>query len=161
MLERFTQRARRVMVIATEEARDRRHEAVASAHLLMAILRDRDGLGAGILGRLQVNFASLRTDVERVLSEAPASTSHPEPGFSADLKAVLESAFEEQQRHGHTWIGTEHLLLGLLGPRSTMSGVLRAAGADLDDARRTLVQVLADAQERLRANRTPGWRPST
>jgi ATP-dependent Clp protease ATP-binding subunit ClpC len=158
MLERFTERARRVVVLATEEARSRRHEAVGPEHLLMGILRDGAGLAVGVLERLRVDLETLRTEVERVLSETPTSAMGGEPGFSAEFRAVLEATVEEQWRYGHNWVGTEHLLLGLLDARSTISRLLRTAGADLDEARRMTVQVVADAQETLRAIRTSNWR---
>jgi ATP-dependent Clp protease ATP-binding subunit ClpC len=158
MLERFTERARRVVALATEEARTRRHEAVGPEHLLMGILREGAGLGVGVLKRLGISLKTLRTDVERVLGETPASATSREPCFSTELKSVLMATVEEQRRHGHGWIGTEHLLLGLVDVRSTMSGFLRAAGVDLDEARRMTVQVLADAQAMGRAIRTFNWR---
>ena len=68
MLERFTERARRVMVLATEEARSRRHEAVGPEHLLLGILRDDGGLNVKVLERLRISPEALRTQVERVLS---------------------------------------------------------------------------------------------
>lgn len=149
MLERFTERARQAVVLGTEEARARRHAVVGPEHLLMGLLRDADGLGARMLERLQVSRESLRTEVERVLSDVPATAAGRDPRFSTELKAVFEATVEEQWRHGHHWVGTEHLLLGLLGPRSTVSPVLRAAGADLDAARRIAVQLFEDARQTL------------
>lgn len=142
MLERFTQRARRVVVLATEEARSRRHDAIGPEHLLMGILRDGAGLAVAVLRRLGVNPEVLRTEVDRILSEAPAPAIAAAPGFSSELKVVLEAAVEEQWRHHHNYIGTEHLFLGLLDVRSTMSEVLRSAGADLNAAREITLQLL-------------------
>jgi ATP-dependent Clp protease ATP-binding subunit ClpC len=139
MLDRFTERARRVVVLATEEARGRRHEAVAPEHLLLSILRDAAGLGVGVLGRLHVNVETLRAEVEHVLEAVPGTATNGDPNFSGELKSVLEAALEEQRRHGHNWLGTEHLILGLLSNRSTVSAMLRSAGADLDEARRMTV----------------------
>ena len=142
MLERFTQRARRVVVLATQEARSRQHETVGPAHLLMAILRDGAGLAVGVLRRLAVDTEILRTDVERVLGRTPASVLSGDPDFSAELKAVLAATIEEQWRHHHNWVGTEHLLLGLLDARSTVNDVLRGAGVDLDEARQMTLRLL-------------------
>jgi ATP-dependent Clp protease ATP-binding subunit ClpC len=121
--------------MATEEARSRAHESVSSEHLLMGILRDGEGLGVRVLERLQVNLESLRIEVERALNDIPASATNAEPSFGGELKNVLAAAVEEQRRHRHSYIGTEHLMLGLLSSRSPMSGVMRRAGADLDEAR--------------------------
>jgi ATP-dependent Clp protease ATP-binding subunit ClpC len=135
MLERFTERARRVVVLAIDEARNRRHAAVGPEHLLMGILRDRGGMAVKVLERLGVPPEALGVEVERLLSETPGSQASVEPVFSAELKGVLQAALGER-RHAHV-IGTEILLLGLLAhDGSEANRVLRAAGADLDEARR-------------------------
>jgi len=134
MLERFTSRARQVVVLATEEARRRGHESVGPEHLLMGILRDSDGMAVKVLERLQVAPETLRAEIERVLSEGARSSIGSEPAFSPELKAVFEAALQSR-RHPHM-VGTENLLLGLLayeGPQA--SRVLRGAGVDADAAR--------------------------
>ena len=161
MLERFTDRARRAMVLATEEARKRRHEAVSPEHLLMGVLRDGSGLGVKVLERLRVSSGTLRAAVERVLSDTPATATSAEPVFSPQLKAVLEAALEEQRRHCHRYIGTEHLLLGLLADdRSAAGQVLRAAGVSLDEARRMALLYLGlpYTEENVRFIATSKWR---
>jgi ATP-dependent Clp protease ATP-binding subunit ClpA len=96
----------------------------------MGILRDRGSRAAKVLEWLRV-----RAEVERVLSETPGSATSGEPAFSPELKAALEAALELQRRH-HGSISTEHLLLSLLADDgSVASRILRAAGADLDEAR--------------------------
>ncbi len=136
MIERFTERARRAVILATEEARRRRHAAVGAEHLLMGILRDAGPLGLKWLEHLRVSPETLSAEIERVLSQAAASATSGEPAFSPELKAMLETTLLEQQRHSATFIGTEHLLLGLLADgRSMASRILSAAGADLDKAR--------------------------
>jgi len=142
MLEQFTERARQAVVLATEEARSRRHDAVGPEHLLMGILRDGGGLGIKMLERLQVSPQTLRDEVERVLSEMPGSATSGDIGFSPELKAVLEATFEEQRQWRHGWIGTEHLVLGLLDDHSRARGILRAAGADRDEIRRVMMLCL-------------------
>ena len=82
MLERFTERARRVVVLATEEARNRRHEAVGPEHLLMGILRDGGDSVVHMLAQLHVSPETLRAEVERVLSETPGSATGGDPTFS-------------------------------------------------------------------------------
>jgi ATP-dependent Clp protease ATP-binding subunit ClpC len=151
MLDRFTERARRAVVLATEEARSRRHHTVGPEHLLMGILRDGGNFAVGLLGRLRVDLESLRNQVEIVLRETAPSATSREPAFSAELKAVLEATVEEQWRRHHNWVGTEHLLVGLLDGRSTVSGMLRRAGVDADEARLMTNQFYAEARERTRA----------
>ncbi len=134
MLERFTPRARRAVVLATEEARSRGHESIEPEHLLMGILRDGEGMAVKVLERLQVP-ETLRAEVERLLSEAPGSSTPSEPGFSPELKAVLQAALEARLQPNHV-IGTENLLLGLLACEgSEANRVLHAAGVNVDAAR--------------------------
>src|SRR3989442_12243264 len=134
MVERFTPRARRAVVLATEEARSRGHESIEPEHLLMGILRDGEGMAVKVLERLQVP-ETLRAEVERLLSETPGSSTPSEPGFSPELKAVLQAALEARLQPNHV-IGTENLLLGLLACEgSEANRVLHAAGVNVDAAR--------------------------
>ncbi len=162
MLERFTGRARRAVILATEEARSRGHESVGPEHLLMGILRDSDGMAVKVIERLQVPPETLRAEVDRLMSEAPRSSTGSEPAFSRELRAVLQAAFESRL-HPHV-VGTENLLLGLLACEgSEANRVLRAAGVDLDGARRvtslfydsTAVPITA---ENIRFIATSKWR---
>jgi ATP-dependent Clp protease ATP-binding subunit ClpC len=160
MLERFTDRGRRVMVLATEEARNRRHAAVGPEHLLMGILRDGGGLAINVLERLRVNVGAVRAEIERVLADIPESATNMEPVFSAELRVVLGSSFEEGRRHNY--VGTEQLLLGLLADNGSIAGrMLRAAGATLDEARRTVEAYLGATRATEDATRliaTSKWR---
>src|SRR3989442_6103872 len=134
MVERFTPRARRAVVLANEEACSRGHESIEPEHLVMGILRDGEGMAVKVLERLQVP-ETLRAEVERLLSETPGSSTPSEPGFSPELKAVLQAALEARLQPNHV-IGTENLLLGLLACEgSEANRVLHAAGVNVDAAR--------------------------
>src|SRR5688500_5457819 len=98
MLNRFTERARRGVVLAIGEARSRSHEAVGPEHLLMGILRDGGGLAVKVLEQFQVSVEALRVEVERVLDETLGSTTI-DPAFSPEARAVLEASVDEQRRH--------------------------------------------------------------
>jgi ATP-dependent Clp protease ATP-binding subunit ClpC len=125
-----------VVVLAIEEARGRRHEAVGPEHLLVGILRDGDGMAVKVLERLQVPPEALRANVEGVLSGVPGSSTGAQPAFSAELRAVLQAALDSRLQPHHA-IGTENLLLGLLAYEgSEANRVLRAAGVDVAGARR-------------------------
>jgi ATP-dependent Clp protease ATP-binding subunit ClpC len=133
MLERFTERARRVLVLATEEARSRRHETVGPEHLLMGILQAGGDFAVHSLAQLGVSPETLRAEVERVLGEIPGSASGGEPAFSPELKAVLEVVLTVKRRRT---VDPDLLLLALLtDEHSAISGILRATGADLAKAR--------------------------
>src|SRR5687767_5500839 len=131
MLERFTSRARRVVVLAIEAARSRGHETIGPEHLLMGILQDGDGMAVKVLERLEVQPDSLRAVLERVLTETPGSSTRSERAFSPELKAVLEAAVDSRFQPHHV-VGTENLLLGLLTYEASAAyRVLRLAGVDL------------------------------
>jgi hypothetical protein len=144
MLNRFTERARRVVVLAIEEARSRSHEAVCPEHVLMGILREGNGLAFKVLERFQVSVEALRAEVERALDEMPGSVTTTERAFSPEARAVLEASVDEQRRHRHNLIGTEHLLLGLLTHDSAAGRILCAAGVNLDEARGMTQRYLGD-----------------
>jgi ATP-dependent Clp protease ATP-binding subunit ClpC len=134
MVERFTEGARRAMVLATEEAKLRRHEAVGPEHLLLGMLREGECLDLKVLERIRVSPEMLRVEVERVLSAIAGLPARGEPVFSPELKAVLETAFKLRRRSDSA-IGAEHLLLGLLiEGGSAASRILRAAGAEFETA---------------------------
>jgi ATP-dependent Clp protease ATP-binding subunit ClpA len=111
MLERFTERARRVIALATEEARSRRHGAVVLEHLLIGILRDDGGFAVHVLEQLQVSPETLQAEIERRLSHLPCLPMSGEPTFSPELKAVLGAVLSAKRELA---VGPEHLLLSLL-----------------------------------------------
>jgi ATP-dependent Clp protease ATP-binding subunit ClpC len=134
MVERFTERARRAMVLATDDARSRRHEAIGPEHLLMGILREGACLDLKVLERIRVSPATLQAEVERVLSAMAGSPARGEPVFSPELKSVLETAIKLRRRSDSV-IGAEHLLLGLLADDGSAAGrIMRAAGAEFETA---------------------------
>jgi ATP-dependent Clp protease ATP-binding subunit ClpC len=133
MLERFTERARRVIALATEEARSRRHGAVGLEHLLIGILRDDGGFAVHVLEQLQVSPETLQAEIERRLSHLPCLPMSGEPTFSPELKAVLAAVLSAKRQLS---VGPEHLLLSLLADDgSATTQILRAAGADLTKQR--------------------------
>jgi ATP-dependent Clp protease ATP-binding subunit ClpC len=137
MVERFTEKARRVVVLATEEARRRRHVAVGPEHLFASLVRDGDALGGKWFEYLRVSSERVSAEIERVMTAMPGSATGDDPPFSPELKAVLHGALEEQRRRRYPFeVSPELLLLGLLADEhSTVSRILHAAGVDLERAR--------------------------
>ena len=133
MVEQFTERARRAMVLAADEARSRRHEAIGPEHLLLGILREGACLDLEVLERIRAGPEMLRVEVERALCAMAGSPARGEPVFSPELKAVLETAFKLRRRSDSA-LGAEHLLLGLLADGSAAGRILRAAGAEFETA---------------------------
>ena len=137
MLERFTERARRVIVGATGQARSLRHEFVAPEHVLLSLILDSGGMGTHVLQRLVLDVASLKAEVERTLLAMTPRASPGEPAFDADLRRVFALAVETAGELRHPCIGTEDLLLGLLkAGQSNAARILKDHGASLAEAQR-------------------------
>jgi ATP-dependent Clp protease ATP-binding subunit ClpC len=112
MFERFTERARQVVVLAQDEARELRHNYIGTEHLLLGLLREEDGLGARVLGELGVTLEGVRSDVGLIIGQGDEAMTGQIP-FTPRAKRVLELSLNEATELGHGYIGTEHLLLGL------------------------------------------------
>ena len=113
MFQRFTDRARRVLVLAQEEARDLASAFIGTEHLLLGLIREREGVAAEVMGTLGVTYELVREKVQES-SETIAEPSSGSPPFTPRVKKVLEFSLRESLQLGHSYVGTEHLLLGLL-----------------------------------------------
>ena len=146
MFERFTDRARRVVVLAQEEARTLDHGYIGTEHLLLGLIREGDGVAARALESLGISLDAVREQVGQIIGRGQ----QPPPGhipFTPGAKKVLELALREAQQLGHGYIGTGHLLLGLIREGSGVAAqVLVGLGADLSRARQQVVQLLAGRQ---------------
>jgi ATP-dependent Clp protease ATP-binding subunit ClpC len=164
MLERFSERARRVIVLATDEARRRGHAVVGPEHLLMGILRDGAGVGVQLLDQFGVSRDALTAATGRVLDAMPSAPMGSDVTLSAELKAVLEAALEIDAQHCRRYVATEHLVGALLKEdQSPVLQILRAAGADVDRthrlvtmARRLMLQ--RPTEDSVRFIATSKWR---
>jgi len=144
-MAKFTERARKVLALANEEASRYCHAGVGPEHLLLAIMSEGEGVGARTLNRFQIQPDQVREEIEALhpLEEQPAGSG--QIGMTAQGKESLELAVQEARSFGHHYLGTEHLLLGLLrqdeGPASQ---VLLTAGVTLDKAREMVKHLLAE-----------------
>jgi len=120
VFERFTERARRVIILAREEAGRFRHDFVGTEHVLLGLIRDGEGIATAVLQRLGLRLETVKAEVERALAGFPKTLTFGEVPFTPQAKRVLELSIEEARQLGHNYIGTEHLLLGLMkeGSRS-------------------------------------------
>ena len=136
MFERFTERARRVIILAREEAGRLRHDFVGTEHLLLGLIRDGEGIAIAVLQRLGLKLETVKTEVERALAGFPKALTFREVQFTPQAKRVLELSIEEARRLGHNYIGTEHLLLGLVKEgQSIAAKILESLGAKLYEVR--------------------------
>jgi ATP-dependent Clp protease ATP-binding subunit ClpC len=151
-----------VVVLATEEARRRRHVAIGPEHLFASLVHDRDALGVKWFEYLRVSPETVSAEIERVMTDMPRTTAGDDLPFSPELKAVLLVALEEQRRRRYPFeVSPELLLLGLLeDEHSTVSRILRAAGADLERARLLIRLPFSHpiTEDQIRFSATSKWR---
>jgi ATP-dependent Clp protease ATP-binding subunit ClpA len=143
VFERFTDRARRVVVLAQQEARMLNHNYIGTEHILLALIHEREGVAAKALEVLNISLEGARQQVEEIVGkgEVPAVGHIP---FTPRAKKVLELAFREAMQLGHDYIGTEHILLGLIREGEGVGAeVLQGLGADLNRVRQTVIQLLS------------------
>ncbi len=142
MFDRFTEQARKVVALAQDESRRFNHNYIGTEHLLLGLLREDKGVAAQALGSLNVTLDEVREQVESIVGYGREETSGQAP-FTPRSKKVLELALREALRLGHSYIGTEHILLGLVRESEGVAArVLSNLGVDPDKARREIVRVL-------------------
>jgi ATP-dependent Clp protease ATP-binding subunit ClpC len=156
MFERYTERARRVLFFARYEATQLGSTTIETEHLLLGLIREGKGLTSRIFARSHLSLESIRKEIEgRQVFREKVATSADIP-FSADTKRVLQCAAEEADRLLHTYIGTEHLLLGLLREeRSVAASILYEKGMRLASVREDIVQLLNEKTAPARPKETP------
>lgn len=138
---RFTERAQRVVILAQEEARRLGHNVVGTEHLLLGLIAEGDGVAGRVLSQF-VDLQQVRGEVERIIGRGEGLIIG-QIGFTPRAKRVLELAFDEARQLGHTYIGTEHILLGLIREGEGVAAqVLANMGIDLETVRKQVVEVL-------------------
>ncbi len=146
MFERFTDRARRVLVLAQEEARLLNHNFIGTEHILLGLIHEGEGVAAKALESLGVSLEAVREKVEETIGPAGSSTTGSPP-FTPRAKKVLELSLREALQLGHNYIGTEHMLLGLVREGEGVAAqVLVSLGADLPRVRQQVIQLLSGYQ---------------
>ena len=143
MFERFTDRARRVVVLAQEEARMLNHNYIGTEHILLGLVREEEGVAAKALESLSISLEAVRQQVEEIIGQGQAAPTGHIP-FTPRAKKVLELSLREALQLGHNYIGTEHILLGLIREGEGVAAqVLQKLGADLNRVRQTVIQLLS------------------
>jgi ATP-dependent Clp protease ATP-binding subunit ClpC len=146
MFERFTDRARRVIALAQEEARMLNHNYIGTEHLLLGLLHEGQGVAAQVLEPLGIGLETVREQVEEAVGRGQQAVPKRTP-FTPQAKKVLELARREAFQLGHHYIGTEHILLGLIREGDGVGAqVLVGLGADLHLTRRQVIRLLHDYQ---------------
>ncbi|WP_422754327.1 ATP-dependent Clp protease ATP-binding subunit [Micromonospora sp. WMMD708] len=158
MFERFTDRARRVVVLAQEEARMLNHNYIGTEHILLGLIHEGEGVAAKALESLGISLEGVRQQVEEIIGQGQQAPSGHIP-FTPRAKKVLELSLREALQLGHNYIGTEHILLGLIREGEGVAAqVLVKLGADLNRVRQQVIQLLSGYQgkEPAAAGTAPG-----
>ncbi len=143
MFNRFTERARKVIVFAKEEARRFNHDYIGTEHLLLGLIREGEGVAAAVLQKLGLDLETIRLEVEKLVQAGPQTQVVGDIPFTPRSKKALELSAEEARALGHNYIGTEHLLLGLVKEGEGMAyRVLLNLGLDLGKLRNEVMELL-------------------
>ncbi|ACZ37934.1 ATP-dependent Clp protease ATP-binding subunit [Sphaerobacter thermophilus] len=156
--DKFTERARKVLTLAQEEAHRFNHNYIGTEHLLLGLVREGDGVAARVLSNMGVQLPKVRSAVEFIIGRGD-SMIVGEIGLTPRAKKVIELAVDEARRLNHHYIGTEHLLLGLVREREGIAaGVLESLGVNLEKVRQQVLQVVSQSsgyQQKAQATKTP------
>ncbi len=146
MFNRFTERARKVIILAKEEARRFNHDYIGTEHILLGLIREGEGVAAAVLQKLDVSLENIRLEIEKLVQPGPTTQIIGDIPFTPRAKKALELAAEEARSLGHNYIGTEHLLLGLIREgEGIASQVLLNLGMDLNSVRNEVMGLLGSA----------------
>ena len=143
MFERFTDRARKVMQLANQEAQRFNHEYIGTEHILLGLVKEGSGVAANVLKNLDVDLRKIRLEVEKLVQSGPEMVTMGKLPHTPRAKKVIEYAVEEARNLNHNYVGTEHLLLGLLREEEGVAAqVLRNLGLKLEDVREEVLNLL-------------------
>ncbi|MDT3699901.1 MAG: ATP-dependent Clp protease ATP-binding subunit [Thermincola sp.] len=143
MFGRFTERAQKVLMLAQEEARRLNYPYVGTEHLLLGLICEGEGIAARVLRSMGIELEQVRSEVEKIIGKGNNPVSG-EISFTPRSKKVLELSFDEARNLGHNYIGTEHLLLGLIREREGVAAnVLQSLGGSLDSLRESVIEMLS------------------
>src|SRR5512141_3153057 len=158
--DKFTERARKVLQLAQEEAQRFNHNYIGTEHILLGLVREGDGVAARVLNNLGIELHKVRSAVEFIIGRGDRTVTG-DIGLTPRAKKVIELAVDEARRLNHHYIGTEHLLLGLLREgEGIAAGVLESLGVNLEKVRTQVIQILSQyptysQQEAKQTSKTP------
>ncbi len=148
MYERFTDRARKVMQLANQEAQRLNHEYLGTEHVLLGLVKEGSGVAAWVLANLNVDLGAIRREAEKIVQSGPDMVTMGKMPQTPSTKKVIEYAIEEARNLNHNYVGTEHLLLGLLREQKGVAAqVLMNLGLKLEDVREEVLNLLGHGSE--------------
>ncbi|MEA3560338.1 MAG: Clp protease N-terminal domain-containing protein, partial [Candidatus Omnitrophota bacterium] len=152
MFNRFTERARKIIILAKEEARRFNHDYIGTEHILLGLIKEGEGVAAAVLQNLELNLQTIRLEVEKLVQPGPSTIVSGDIPFTPKAKRALELAMDEARRLGHNYIGTEHLLLGLIREgEGVASHILLNQDLDLNKVRQEIMRLLGSATPKANA----------
>ena len=159
--DRFNDRAKRVLALAQDEAIRFNHNYIGVEHLLLGLIREGEGVAARALNSLGVDLSKARTSVEFLMGRGDSTTSPSEITLSPRTKKVIELAVDEERKLGHSHVGTEHLLLGIVREgESVGAGLLQSMGVSLEQVRHQVIAVMGQHRPEMGATASAGIGPS-
>ncbi|MGA2258911.1 MAG: Clp protease N-terminal domain-containing protein, partial [Thermoguttaceae bacterium] len=148
MYERFTDRARKVMQLANQEAQRFNHEYIGTEHILLGLIKEGSGVAANVLKNLEVDLRKIRLEVEKLVQSGPDMVTMGKLPQTPRAKKVIEYSMEEARNLGHNYVGTEHILLGLLREQEGVAAqVLMNLGLKLEEVREEVLSLLGHGME--------------
>jgi ATP-dependent Clp protease ATP-binding subunit ClpC len=152
MYERFTDRARKVMQLANQEAQRLNHEYIGTEHILLGLVKEGSGVAANVLKNLNINLHKIRSEIESITQSGPEMAWKGRRPQTPRAKKVIEYAIEEARNLNHNYVGTEHLLLGLLRDEETAAcQVLMYLGLTLANVRKQTLNLLGENSTPIRS----------
>ena len=143
MFNRFTERARKVIILAKEEAKRFNHDYIGTEHILLGLIREGEGVASAVLQNMGLSLDKIRLEIEKLVQPGPATVVSGDIPFTPRAKRVIELSMEEARQLGHNYIGTEHLLLGLLREGEGVAAqALLGLGLDLNKVRSQILELL-------------------
>jgi ATP-dependent Clp protease ATP-binding subunit ClpA len=160
MFERFTDRARKVMALANQEAQRFNHEYIGTEHILLGLVKEGSGVGANVLKNLDVDLRKVRLEVEKLVKAGPEVVMMGKLPQTPRAKKVIECAIEEARSLNHNYVGTEHLLLGLLREHDGVAAqvLMNLGSSSTRCARRSSTCSARAARARATGTARPRWR---
>src|SRR5271168_650715 len=148
MYERFTDRARKVMQLANQEAQRFNHEYIGTEHVLLGLIKEGSGVAANVLKNLDVDLRKIRLEVEKLVQSGPDMVTMGKLPQTPRAKKVIEYSMEEARNLNHNYVGTEHILLGLLREQEGVAAqVLMNLGLKLEEVREEVLSLLGHGME--------------
>src|ERR671914_565683 len=152
MFERFTDRARKVMALANQEAQRFNHEYIGTEHILLGLVKEGSGVAANVLKNLDIDLRKIRLEVEKLVQSSPETQPIGKLPQTPRAKKVIEYSIEEARNLNHNYVGTEHLLLGLLREQEGVAAqVLMNLGLKLEDVREEVLNLLGHGMDQSEA----------